>query len=174
MSSPFLGEIKMFSGGFAPQGWAFCNGQTLSINQNQALFALIGTLYGGNGTSTFALPNLQCCVPLGQGQGAGLSNYVVGQTVGTANTSLTVNNMPAHTHALNGSTAAATTRTPSSSTALGDVGRNHSIYDAGSSPVPMNAASIGQSGNNIPISNLQPYLTLTFIIALEGIFPSRN
>jgi microcystin-dependent protein len=174
MGSPYLGEIRIFAGNFAPRGWAFCNGQILAINQNQALFALVGTTYGGNGVNNFALPNLQSSVPMSQGQGPGLSPRVIGQALGSQNTSLNSENLPTHTHQLLASSAAGTTRTPSSSTALADVGRNQAIYNAGGSSVALNPAALGISGSSQPVSNLQPYLALSFIIALEGIFPSRN
>ena len=173
MSNPYLGEISMFGGNFAPRGWAFCNGQTLPINQNQALFSLMGTTYGGNGVTTFALPNLQSCVPMHQGQGAGLSNFTMGQTVGAMSTTLGFSNMPAHSHALNGSNTAGSTRDPSGAV-LADPGRNHDVYDTGGSSVTMASTAIGPTGSSIPFSNLQPYQTLSFIIALQGIFPSQN
>jgi microcystin-dependent protein len=174
MATPYLGEIKMFGGNFAPQNWAFCNGQILSINQNQALFSLLGTTYGGNGTQTFALPNLQCCVPMHQGQGSGLSNYVIGQTVGAPSTTLTTSNLPVHSHTLKASSAAGTARVPTNALVLADVGRNQAIYETGSSAVSFGPGSIGNTGSSVPISHLQPYLALSFIIALAGIFPSRN
>lgn len=174
MGTPFLGEIRIFAGNFAPRGWAFCNGQTLAINQNQAIFALIGTTYGGNGVQTFALPNLQSCVPMSQGNGPGLNNYVMGQTLGAASTTLIQANLPAHTHQLKGSSSPGTERVPGPTASLANVGRNHTVYDAGGNAVAMNPSAIGITGNNQPFSNLQPYLTLSFIIALQGIFPSRN
>jgi microcystin-dependent protein len=174
MATPFIGEIKMFSGNYAPNGWSLCNGQLLAINQNQALFSLLGTTYGGNGIETFALPNLQCCVAIHQGQGPGLSPYSMGQITGAATTTLTSNNLPLHSHSLSGSSAAGTTRIPGPSLALANVGHNHNIYDNSGSAVELATGSIGVSGSGTPISNLQPYLVITFIIALEGIFPSRN
>src|SRR3984957_2540763 len=105
MSDPYLGEIRIFAGKFAPMGWALCQGQTLSIASNTALFSLLGTTYGGNGTTTFSLPNFQCCVPMHQGTGVGLGSYVMGETVGAPSTTLTTANLPAHTHTLLGTTA---------------------------------------------------------------------
>jgi microcystin-dependent protein len=174
MGTPFLGEIRLFAGNFAPRGWAFCNGQTMAISQNQALFALVGTTYGGNGVNTFALPNLQSCVPISQGQGPGLNNYVQGQTLGAVNTTLTTLNLPTHTHALNGSTLTGTDRDPGPSAALADVGRNHTVYNAGGNLEALGASAIGVAGSGNPITNLQPFLAVSFIIALQGIFPSRN
>jgi microcystin-dependent protein len=174
MAEPYLGEIRLFSGNFAIEGWAFCNGQTLPISEYAALFSLLGTSYGGNGTSTFSLPNLQSSVPMSQGQGPGLNPYVVGQQVGTQNTTLTISQMPTHTHNLVASTTNGTAHAPAAGEALATVARNHDVYTTGGGLAPLNPATIGLTGANQPFSNVQPFLAMTFLIALEGIYPSRN
>lgn len=180
MSTPFIGEIRMFGGNFAPRNWALCNGQTLAIAQNQALFALIGTTFGGNGVQTFQLPNLQGSLPVGQGTGPGLSTRVIGETAGSENVTLTQATMPAHSHTLNASTANATTADIGSSTLPGTVTAPAHFYTVndGTSPPPtaesLTAGSVGLSGNNMPHSNLMPSLCVTFILSLTGVFPSRN
>jgi microcystin-dependent protein len=187
MSEPFIGEIIMFAGNFAPRGWAFCNGQLLSIAQNTALFSILGTTYGGNGQTTFALPDLRGRVPVhsGNSQGPGLSPYNLGQASGTETVTLLTNQMPMHTHA--GAISAAqvdgTSAVPASTEVLAQT------YDAGNQaqfnsyapststplvPLAPNSVAIGVSGGSQPFGILQPYLAINFIIALEGIFPSRN
>jgi microcystin-dependent protein len=163
MATPFIGEVKMVSFNFEPKGWMFCNGQLLSISQNTALFSLLGTTYGGNGQTTFALPNLQGRVPLHMGNG-----YSEGQTGGAQGVTLT-GNQAGHGHPVK-ATATATTNTAAGNfPAL--AGSN--IY--GSSPdTTMNPAIVGQAGGGQAHSNLQPYLVVNFVIALTGIFPSRN
>jgi microcystin-dependent protein len=181
MSSPYLAQILMFGGNFAPKNYALCNGQTLSIQQNQALFSLLGTTYGGNGTNTFALPNLQSSLPLSWGQGTGLSGYNLGQTGGSASVTLNQSTIPTHNHTFN------TTRSAASSAAIGSgsnlpakptVTTNASAYATGSSPAlalgAMAAAACGIAGGNQPHTNLMPSLCITFAIALNGVFPSRN
>lgn len=177
MSEPFIGEIIMFGGNFAPRGWAFCNGQILSIAQNTALFSLLGTTYGGNGQTTFALPDLRGRVPISAGQGPGLANYNLGQVSGAETATLLVQNMPAHTHGVN---AASATPTPALSSPAGNLlgppGRGGpAIYSpTGPSPAQMHASMIASSGGSQPFSIVQPYLVVNFIIALQGIYPSRN
>lgn len=181
MSSFYLGQITMFSFGFAPKGWALCNGQTLAINQNQALFALIGTSYGGNGITTFQLPNLQAAVPVCEGQGGGLSSYVLGQMGGVANVTLLQNQLPSHNHTFNASktNAAAPTLTgnmPATPTVSSPAAPY--FYCNPGSPgltyVTLAAGACGTAGQSQPHSNLMPSLTINFCIALTGIFPSRN
>jgi len=169
MSEPFLAEIRLFAGNFPPRGWAFCDGQVLPISQNTALFSLLGTQYGGNGTSNFALPNFQDRVPVHQGEGAGLSSYVVGQNGGSATVTLTASQMPAHVHPIGATSAAATTAAPNATTSL--AAATGSLYGA-----PVNMAPMGSQlvGGGQPHDNVQPYLGLSFIIALQGIFPARN
>jgi microcystin-dependent protein len=168
MSQPYVGEIRMFGGNFAPQGWAFCNGQLVSIAQNQTLFQLIGTTYGGDGINTYGLPNMQGCLPLHQG-----SSYVQGGLYGSASMTLAASNLPVHSHPLTASNAPGTTRNPTSA-ALADVGRAHSIYAATLVATVMNVASGGPAGGGNPISKVQPYQALSFIISLFGIFPSQS
>lgn len=182
MSQPYVGQIDMFGGNFAPKGFAFCNGQLMSIAQDQALFSLIGTSYGGNGVTTFALPNLQSALPIHMGQGPGLSNYMIGQAAGTPSVTLTVSNIPQHNHMLTATTvdANATAIGPSLilATATGDSGPLFYANPADGQPplVPVAMASgvCGITGQSQPHSNLMPSLCITFIIALQGIFPSRN
>jgi microcystin-dependent protein len=169
---PFLGEIKLVPYNFAPRGWAFCDGQILSIAQNTALFSLIGTTYGGNGQTTFALPDLRGRVAIEVGQGPGLSNYDLGQVGGEESHTLTQGEMPAHTHV-----AAADASNGSADTPTGLLpARNPAGIPAygGTANAALSALAIAPAGGSQPHNNLQPYLGLHYIIALEGIFPSRN
>ena len=168
MSTPFLGEIRIFPYNFAPRGWALCNGQILSIAQNTALFSLLGTTYGGNGQTTFALPDLRGRVPNSSGQGPGLSSYSLGQVGGTEAVTLTQQELPSHNHAVNSTNADATSSRP---------GGNFPAAGGGYNSAPSNnmaPAMIANAGGNQPHNNVQPYLTLNYCIALEGIYPSRN
>jgi microcystin-dependent protein len=171
MSEPFLGEIRTFGFNFAPQGWAMCNGQLLPISQNQALFSLLGTFYGGNGTTTFALPNLQSRVGIHQGQGSGLSPYQLGEVAGSESVTLTTNQMPQHGHGLiaNGATASATRP---DGAVLARTATN--TYAPAPDGTAMNSGAIGAAGGSQPFGIRQPYLCLNFCIALQGIYPSRN
>jgi microcystin-dependent protein len=169
---PFVGEIRIFAGNFAPTGWAFCNGQVMPISQNTALFSLLGTQYGGDGRSTFALPDLQARVPINQGAGPGLTPRTPGETGGAAAVTLTTAQMPAHNHALM-ATAAPSTGTPSAAVGLAPAS-GASIYRSGGNRVAMDAATVGVGGGGAAHNNMQPYLALNFIIALQGIFPPRN
>jgi microcystin-dependent protein len=168
MSDPFLGQLVLVPYNFAPRGWAFCNGQLLAINQNQALFALIGPAFGGDGRTNFALPDLRGRVPLSSGQGPALENYTLGQTGGAEHVALTAAQMPAHAHTLNVHAGR-----PDQSNPTGHMLASGSVY----SDKPPNAAasdsSIGPAGSGQPHENRPPFLTLNWIIALEGIFPSR-
>ena len=176
MSEPFIGQILIVGFNFAPRGWAFCNGQILSIAQNTALFSLLGTTYGGNGQTTFALPNLQSRVPLHFGQGPGLSGYSLGELSGTETVTLNSSQMPQHTHtntvAFNASNASASDTVPTGNFLAAD-----NQYKS-TANTTLNAAAvqvtIQPAGGSQPHENRQPYLALNFIIALEGIFPSRN
>ena len=175
MSEPFLAEIRLFGFNFAPVGWAFCDGQILPITQNTALFSLIGTYYGGNGTSNFALPNLQGSVPLQQGQGGGLSPYDLGQTAGVPSVTLVSSQMPAHGHPLGCSTAAANQTSPAGAVPAAPPaqrGQNSFASSLGTSPT-MKADMLVPAGGNGPHNNMPPYLSLNFCIALSGIFPAR-
>jgi microcystin-dependent protein len=170
MSNPFLGEIRTFSFNFPPKGWAMCNGQTLPINQNQALFSLLGTTYGGNGTSTFQLPNLQSRVPIHFGSG-----FAQGLSAGSETTSLTLSNLPAHNHTLIANNGAATTQSPVGAyLAVPDARLGTPIYDVATPTATMAPATLGLTGGGVPISNIQPYLCVNLCIAMTGIFPSRN
>ncbi len=162
MSEPFLGEIRMVGFNFAPQGWAMCNGQVLQISQNAALFSLLGTTYGGNGTSTFQLPDLRGRVAISQGSGPGLTPYVLGESGGSETTSL----VAAHNHELLASESLGTTDLPGSAVPAG--GGSYASADDGSRMISTEVT--GASA----VSILQPFLSLNFIIALTGIFPSRN
>jgi microcystin-dependent protein len=169
---PFLAEIMIFAGNFAPRGWAFCDGQVLSIAQNTALFALLGTTYGGNGITTFALPDLRGRAPVHVGQGPGLSAYALGQTFGAQQVALTDAHAASHTHqahALHG---------PTSGTSADPSGARWAYSDelpyAPSANGVMAADAAGQTGDGAPHDNMAPYLVLNYVIALEGIFPSRS
>jgi microcystin-dependent protein len=172
MSEPFVGEIRMFGFGFAPQGWAQCNGELLAINQNQALFSLLGTTYGGDGTTTFALPDLRSRVPVGQGQGPGLSSYAEGQAGGAETVTLAATQMPGHTHPVKASSSAAGSDQPGGRALARPASH---IYTAKpDSSTVMNPDMIGDAGGSQPHDNVQPYLAVNFCIALFGIFPSRS
>lgn len=167
MSEQFLGQISIFAFNFAPNGWAMCNGQIVGINQNTALFSLLGTTYGGNGTTTFALPNLQGCVAMSFGNG-----YSQGQVGGEVNHTLLTNEIPPHSHPANYG-AAATSLTPGGNLWAADP--NGNVTFASSPSETLAPQAIGQNNfGSQPHSNTQPYLVLTFCIALQGIFPTRN
>jgi len=170
MSEPYIGEIRMFGGNFAPVGWAFCNGQSLPISENEALFTLIGTTYGGDGEETFNVPNLQGRVPIHQGPG-----YQVGQSGGVSSVTLTADQMPGHGHPLLGSTATASGTNPAGTVFahLPDAG----VQTAYGSTAPFGAidsSSVSPVGGSQPHSNMQPCLGVNFIISLYGIFPTQN
>jgi microcystin-dependent protein len=170
---PFIGQIIMFAGNFAPQGWAFCDGQLLSIAQNTALFSILGTTYGGNGQTTFGLPDLRGRVPIHPGQGPGLSSYALGQQAGTETVTLTVQQIPQHTHAFTPgcSTDPPNSNSPSNAVPAPPEGIQAYNTEANASMRPGNSSSVGGSQ---PHDNLQPYNCVNFIIALQGIFPSRG
>lgn len=170
MSDPFLGEIHLVPYNFPPRGYAFCAGQILPIAQNTALFSLLGTTYGGNGQTTFVLPDLRSRVVVGVGQGPGLSNVILGQVAGSETATLTVDQMPAHGHLASASQAAATTTRPSNQVPAA----GPAVYTGASDGSNLNPAFIRQSGGGQPFGIMQPYLGLNYIIALQGIFPSRN
>jgi microcystin-dependent protein len=171
MSSPYVGEIRMFGGSFAPVGWALCQGQTIAISQNDTLFNLIGTTYGGDGQSTFDLPNLAGRVPVHQGQGPGISQqYIIGETGGVESVTLTTNQMPNHNHAFIASTHAQDK--PSPAGAIYATAESATIFFAGTPDVSLNAASVQPQGGNQPHENMQPFLVVTFIISLYGIYPT--
>jgi microcystin-dependent protein len=171
----YIAQIFMFAGNFAPRGSAFCNGQLLSIASNSALFALLGTTYGGDGRVNFALPNLQGRVPMGAGNGPGLTPRTLGEAGGSETTTLNVNNLPAHTHAatLNVSTAAATATSPAGNVLAA---AEREVYAPSASMVAAStsAVAVQTAGSNQPFSIMQPYLVINYCIATQGIFPSRN
>lgn len=171
MSQPYIGEIRIFAGTYNPRGWAFCYGQLVPIAQNPALYSILGTTYGGNGTSTFGLPDLRGRTPIGAGSGAGLTPRVLGQMSGVESVTLLSTQIPQHTHALNASSGAPTTNAPSGS--LLPTGSSR-IYAQGSPSTQLAPSSIGVAGGSQPHENMQPFLALTYIIATEGIYPSRN
>ena len=171
MSNPFVGEIRMFGGNFEPNGWAFCNGQLLSIGNNEILFTLIGTTYGGDGQNTFALPDLRGRVPIHQGSGAGPSSRSLGETGGRETVTLTLAQMPAHSHSLNASpTAASAAAGPGGVLAASTT----QIYGAGTPATPMDGAAVTPVGGNQPHQNMAPFQAVNFIIALFGIYPSQS
>ena len=163
MSEPFLGEIKMISWNYPPKGWAFCNGQQLAINQNQALFSILGTTYGGNGQTTFALPNLQARLPLHVGNG-----FNLGQSAGELAHTLVITELPAHNHILQGTAANGDTPLPTT------LANANNLYSTAAPNTTLTPGSIGNTGGTQAHDNMSPYLVLNFIIALQGIFPSRN
>jgi microcystin-dependent protein len=177
MSEPFLGEIKIISWNFPPKGWTFCNGQLLPINQNQALFSILGTTYGGDGRQTFGLPNLQGRSPFHVGNG-----IVLGERGGEATHTLNISELPAHNHVPIGNTAVAPANSPANNEVLGlTSGALHdgtpltvNAYFTATDGTAANAGVVGNTGGSQPHENMSPYLTLNFIIALQGIFPSQN
>jgi microcystin-dependent protein len=176
MSDQFVAEIRIFAGNFAPTGWAFCDGQTLLISQNTALFSLLGTQYGGDGKSTFALPNLQGSAPVHQGQGAGLSQYFVGEASGVQSVALLQSEMPAHSHGAQAFSGADGDQVSPVNHVWSKAryGRQGAPMYSAAGPQQMAPGAISISGGGQPHNNLMPYLTLNFIIALQGIFPPRS
>jgi microcystin-dependent protein len=172
MSDPFIGEIRLFPYDFAPRGWAFCNGQVLSISQNTALFALIGTIYGGDGRTTFALPDLRGRVAVSSGQGPGLSSYALGEGGGEEKVSLAEDQMPSHQHQMPVNATSSGSRSPNNRY-LGRVSTG-TAYAAAPSGKTLNPQAITPVGGGQPHENRPPHLTLNYCIALEGIFPARD
>jgi microcystin-dependent protein len=180
MSDPYLGEIRMFGGNFAPENWHFCDGTLLNIPEYNALYALLGTIYGGNGTTTFGLPDLRGRLPIGQGQGAGLTNRLLGEKSGAETATVTLAQLPAHSHTVNASSATGTQASPANGVWASLAVVNQFITPAEvvspSITRDMNSAAIGvgylTSGN--PHANVMPSFPLSFIIALQGEFPQRN
>ena len=178
MTQPFLGQIQPLAFGFAPKNWAQCNGQTLSISQNTALFSLLGTTYGGNGVNTFALPNLQSRVPMSAGLSPSNINYSQGQIGGEEQVTLTLGTMPGHNHNFLGAAQNGNLGGPEAGVALANVyngsGAGNPYYAPSTTPQPLNSAALGSVGGNQAHANLQPYLAINWCIALYGIYPSRN
>lgn len=184
----YLATIRTFAGNFAPKGFMFCNGQLLAIDQNSALFSLIGTTYGGDGSRTFGLPDLRGRSPIGTGQGPGLSNYALGQQTGTENTTILINNMPSHNHpasssmTLNVNNQEAEVAVPVAGNALAaiiDSSANALLgYTTKTPTIPLAggtvATNVGLNGGNLPLSILQPTLAINYVICVSGMFPSRN
>ena len=168
-----IGEIRMFAGNFAPTGWAFCQGQLLPIAQNQALFSLLGTTYGGDGRTTFALPDLRGRVPVGFGQGPGLSNRVIGDQFGSELVTLNINQMPSHYHTVNAVTTEGNQNLPTNSLPANTKTLDKEYSDANANTT-MKATMVNPTGGNQPFGVSQPSLGVNFIIALQGIYPSRN
>ncbi|MCW2497673.1 tail fiber protein [Jatrophihabitans sp.] len=172
MSDPFVGEIRMFAGNFAPQGWAFCNGQLIAISQNTALFSILGTNYGGNGSSTFGLPDLRGRVPVHWQQGPGLSTYNVGQAGGAESVTLTAQQLPAHSHTVAVNPRRGTLTEPEGNVLAATVGSSYA--PSPTAGYAMNPSAISGGGGGQAHSILQPYLAVSFIIAMQGIYPARN
>ena len=168
MSEPFMSEIRIMSFGFAPQGWALCNGQLLPINQNQALFSLLGTNYGGNGQTNFGLPDLRGRTPIHVGSG-----HTLGEKAGEQAHTLSISELPTHTHLLNATTAQASTNVPDTNTILA-ASNPQNLYAQATNPVAMSPAAIGNVGGSQAHQNMQPFLVLNYSIALQGVFPSHN
>ena len=171
--TPMIGEIRMFAGTFAPQGYAFCNGQLLSIAQNTALFSIIGTTYGGDGQTTFGLPDLRGRAPIHVGNGPGLSNRNLGQKGGAETNTLTVAQLPAHNHSVVAVSTAGTSNSPTN-----NLPANTNLFDNeysnASGNTTMNSSMIGNTGNGQPVDNMQPYIAINYIIAVQGVFPTQN
>lgn len=172
MSEPFVGEIRMFAGNFAPRGWAFCDGQLLAVSQNDALFSLLGTIYGGDGRTTFGLPDLRGRIPLHAGSGPGLSPRRLGAKAGSEKETLTVNQLASHSHDFNGNTAAATTKNPQGKVVSQGVGVSYFLAENQNTSMASNM--ITNTGGSRSHTNLMPTLCVNFIIALFGIYPSRH
>jgi microcystin-dependent protein len=176
MTDCFLAEIRMFAGNFAPAGWALCNGQLMPISQNTALFSLLGTMYGGDGRVTFGLPNLMDSAPMQSGQGAGLSQRIQGEVGGEAAVTLLAAEMPAHSHLPNAYNGRGDSSSPAGRywAQAGVSKSSTTMYSSNAPDQPMNPLAVGVTGGGQGHNNMPPYLGLTFIIALEGIFPSRG
>jgi microcystin-dependent protein len=178
MANPYVGEIRMFGGNFAPVGWAFCQGQLLAISENETLFNLIGTTYGGDGQSTFALPDLRGRIPLHMGTSSGGSSHVIGELAGVESVTLTAQQIPVHSHTLEGSSDPASPLLGPQNSLPGDTSASGPMYDAlssnGANIVTMSGSAIGVAGGSQPHNNLAPYLCVSFIISLFGIFPSQS
>jgi microcystin-dependent protein len=174
MAEPFLGELRLVGFNFAPVGWALANGQLLSIAQNTALFSLLGTTYGGDGRTTFALPDLRGRVPMHQGQGVGLQPIIIGETLGSDSVTLAVSNLPAHSHLVNATSAKGNQPSPIGHIPATDAAGVTAEYSSSGSNGTMSANTIQNTGGGQAFDNHQPSLVLNWVIALEGIFPSRN
>ena len=172
MADPFVAEIRIFGFNFPPRGWAFCNGQLLPISQNTALFSLLGTTYGGDGKSTFALPDMQGNAPMHPGQGAGLSLHDLGEMSGTETVTLLESEIPSHTHVMRASLDDADLAIPQPTRTLAKASAN--LYATSGATSPLALDGLTPAGGSLPHNNMQPYLTLNFCIALQGVFPPRS
>lgn len=170
MADPYVGEIRIFAGNYAPNGWLFCQGQLLSIAVNTTLFQLIGTTYGGDGQSTFALPDLRGRLPIHQGQGPGLQTYILGQTGGAEQVTLTTQQIPTHTHPLVATNAVGSAASPQGGVLAASGSSN--VYRPAPSAVALSSQTVAPTGGSQPHTNFQPYLCVNFIISLFGLFPS--
>ena len=171
MAQPYIGEIRMFAGNFAPAGWAFCGGQLMPISENDALFTLLGTTYGGDGQETFALPNLQSRIPIHQGTGPDGVNYTLAEAAGTESVTLTTQQIPVHSHAMLATTATGSLSDPTSNL-LSD-SPNIKLYTAQVPGQTMNASAVSPVGGSQPHENCQPFLCINYIISLFGLFPHQ-
>jgi microcystin-dependent protein len=175
MADPFLAEIRIFPFNFAPKGWAFCDGQILPLSQNTALFSLLGTTYGGDGKSNFALPNVQGNAPMHPGQGPGLSLHDLGETGGSQTVSLLESEIPSHSHAMMASSDSADNFVTAGNMIAKPLGRGNNLFVTTTTPlVAMNDNALAPAGGDQPHNNMQPFLTLNFCIALQGVFPPRT
>lgn len=177
MSEPFLGEIIMFAGNFAPRGWALCDGQLLAISSNTALFSILGTTYGGDGRTTFALPDLRGRVPVHPGSGPGLTKRNLGQRGGSETNTLTSNQLPSHSHSVNAKNANGNSNVPAANHTLGAFGQSappSGIYSSDAPDTALLPSTIGNTGGGQSVNNMEPFECVNFIIALQGVFPSRN
>jgi microcystin-dependent protein len=175
MAQPYIGEIRIFAGNFAPVNYAFCRGQLMPISQNTALFSILGTFYGGDGVSTFGLPDLQGRLPIGTGQGPGLSDYVIGERAGTESVTIITTTMPQHVHGIAGATSTdGMTSGPTSTSILATSAAHDKIYSTNAPTTTVINGPTSLAGGSQPHDNIQPYLAVNFIIALFGVFPSRN
>jgi len=174
MSESYVGEIRPFAGNFAPVGWALCDGSLLSIADNQVLFTLIGTTYGGNGQTTFGLPDLRGRALIHQGTGSGLSSYTIGEPVGVENVTLTAGQMAGHTHSFAGTTTGGNASAPSPTVGLAATPTGFPIYEATGTSVALSPRAVATAGGSQPHNNRQPFLAVTYIISLFGIFPSQG
>jgi microcystin-dependent protein len=174
MADPFVAEIRIFPFNFAPRGWAWCDGQLMPISQNTALFSLLGTTYGGDGRSTFALPDLQGRAPMHPGQGPGLSLHDLGETGGSETVSLLESEIPAHTHAFKTSADLPDSRTPDSTAVLARSSGANAYQTSTAGLVALDPQSLAAAGGDQPHNNMQPYLTFYFCIAMQGVFPPRT
>jgi microcystin-dependent protein len=172
MSEPFVGEIRMFAGNYAPRGWAYCDGQLLAVSQNDALFSLLGTIYGGDGRTTFALPDLRGRIPIHAGAGPGLTNRSLGARGGAEKVTLTTNQLPAHSHPFQGTEQLGNTPNPSGNALAKSTTADAYINEAPSAA--MSPSAVTATGGGQSHDNMQPYLAIHFIIALWGVYPSRK